>query len=504
MIAKQKKLLIVFAGIFILLLVAYLAFIRPAVNAPDEETVTEPLETTPGEYMTPGGQLFMYPQIPRASMQSVAVTNEHGTYEFYRDADGNFQIRGFEGTPYDSTLFSSLVTTAGYTITKTKVVDNATEAELAEYGLDNPQATWTVTSVTGASYTVQVGYDLLTGGGYYCMVEGRRSVYVLGNEIAQTMFAPIETLCSPVFIAGISQNDYYTIDNIVLLAYGEELCRITRLDPALHKNPQALVEYKMDYPEGYTPNDGLVTEMLYTFTSVTGTSVVKIGPTAEDAAAYGLTNPAFTVGFTYMNVPVLLFFSELQENGTYNVQSTLFPHMIVAVDAATLPFIKTDLLSWVKKTVFNDWLVTLAEIETVGSGADVLFTLTHGVAENGNATLDVVSDTGKVIPNAEVNNFRQFYKTMLTMEIKDTVPLSDEEIAALAVEENCILTVRLKTIAGVENVYRFYPYSSTGRRALLTVNGNGEFYVETDLVKKIASDANKVLNDLDVDAYAKD
>ncbi len=492
MMEKQKKLFVIFAAVFVLLLAVYFAFVRPLVNDSGDSSTSV------------NGQTFMYPHIPRASMQSVTVTNEHGTYEFYRDADGNFQIRDFEGTPYDATLFSSLVTSAGYTIAKTKVVDNATDENLIEYGLDNPQATWTITTVTGESYTVYVGYDLLTGGGYYCMMEGDGGIYVLSSEIAQTIFAPIESLCSPVFVAGISQNDYYTIDNISLLAYGEELCKIGVKDAAEQKNAQALVEYKMVYPEGYTPNEALISEMLYTFTSVTGTSVLKLGPTAEDAAAYGLSEPAFTVGFTYMNVPVLIFFSELQENDTYNVQSTLFPHMIVAVDAASVPFVKTDLLSWVKKAPFNDWIITLAEIEVVGAGADVCFTLTHGVGEDGNATLDVVSSTGKVIPNAEVNNFRQFYKTMLTMEIKDVVPLTEEEIAALAVEENCIVTVRLKTLAGVETVYKFYPYSSTGRRALLTVNGSGEFYVETDLAKKIASDANKVLNDLDVDAYAKD
>ena len=93
---------------------------------------------------------------------------------------------------------------------------------------------------------------------------------------------------------------------------------------------------------------------------------------------------------------------------------------------------------------------------------------------------------------------------MLTVEIRDYAPLTSEEIAALTVEENCILTVTLTDLGGGETVYKFYPYSATGRRAFMTVNGSGEFYVDTDIARKIASDANKVLNDLDVDAYAKD
>ncbi|KAA5651648.1 DUF4340 domain-containing protein, partial [Pseudomonas aeruginosa] len=54
---------------------------------------------------------------------------------------------------------------------------------LDEYGLKEPQASWTVQSKSGKAYRVYVGDRLLTGGGYYCMFEGRRSVYVLGTEI---------------------------------------------------------------------------------------------------------------------------------------------------------------------------------------------------------------------------------------------------------------------------------------------------------------------------------
>ena len=37
----------------------------------------------------------------------------------------------------------------------------------------------------------------------------------------------------------------------------------------------------------------------------------------------------------------------------------------------------------------------------------------------------------------------------------------------------------------------------------MTINGEGEFYVQTDLIEKIASDANKVLSGLDINSYGK-
>ena len=115
------------------------------------------------------------------------------------------------------------------------------------------------------------------------------------------------------------------------------------------------------------------------------------------------------------------------------------------------------------------------------------------------------SSTGKYIPNADVTNFRQFYRTLLSVKIEDYVPMTAEEIAALTADEaNCLLSFTITNLKGQDTVYKFYPYSGSGRRALMTVNGHGEFYVLTDLVEKIASDANKVLAGLDVNSYAKE
>ena len=149
MIAKQKKLLIICAAVFAVLLIAYLAVIRPLVMTEDPGEETQPLETLEGEEVSAQGRYFMFPHIERAGMQSIKVTNQYGTYEFYRDANSDFQIRGFEGTAYDLELFSSLVTSTGHTLAKVKVVDNASDQELAEYGLDDPQANWELTTTTG-------------------------------------------------------------------------------------------------------------------------------------------------------------------------------------------------------------------------------------------------------------------------------------------------------------------------------------------------------------------
>ena len=204
-------------------------------------------------------------------------------------------------------------------------------------------------------------------------------------------------------------------------------------------------------------------------------------------------------------VPIILYFSEKQADNTYNVVSSMFPEKIVSVPADAHSYLEKDLLAWLARYPFQQWIITVSAMEIRGAGADVKFALIHGRDKEGNSTLDVYSSTGKFIPNEDVVNFRQFFRTLLSVKIEDYVPMTEEEIAALTADEaNCLLSFTITNLWGEDTVYKFYPYSGSGRRALMTINGHGEFYVLTDLVEKIASDANKVLAGLDVNSYAKD
>lgn len=503
-ISKQKRPFIICAAIFVALLIVYFAVIVPLVNSGTEDVTTDPIETVAGEVLGTNNRYLMFPQVERKNMQSIVVENEYGTFEFYRDANDEFQIRGYEGTTFDLTKFSSLVTSCGYTLAKVKVVDNATDAELAEYGLDNPAASWTLTTLTGDKYTVHVGYDLLTGGGYYCMLEGRRSVYVLDTSIAETIMAPIEYMCSPIIMAGVAQDDYYMIDNFTVMTGEDVLCSMTIVPTEEQNNADALVEHILQYPAPYYPNTDVLYDIFYSFMSLSGTEVVKLGPTDEDLENYGLMNPAHTLYFEYQNAKIMLIFSEQQEGGLYYVYSSLFPQIISTVDSETAYYLEYDLLDWITAYPFQQWITSVSAMEVEGSGADVKFSLSHGTTDSGSATLEVTASNGLVIPNEDVYNFRQFYKTLLSIAIQGNVSLSEEEIAALTADENnCMLTFTFTNLVGDQTVYKFYPYSSSGRRALMTINGSGEFYVLADLIEKIASDANKVLTGLDVDSYGK-
>ena len=101
----------------------------------------------------------------------------------------------------------------------------------------------------------------------------------------------------------------------------------------------------------------------------------------------------------------------------------------------------------------------------------------------------------------EVQNFRQFYKTLLSFHLQGyaSSDLDDGAVAALT-EGEPYLTLTIETRGDVVTEYRFYPYST--RRAYYTVNGDGEFYVLRDMATKVISDGEKVMTNTPIDSEA--
>ncbi len=105
--------------------------------------------------------------------------------------------------------------------------------------------------------------------------------------------------------------------------------------------------------------------------------------------------------------------------------------------------------------------------------------------------IEIVSASGsEKIVRYDTNLFRQFYQTLLYASISDSYIMSAEEEAALVGNaDNLLLTMTITDTEGKTDVYKFYKLTS--RKAYITVNGNGGFYVLTGRVEKFVSDAQR-------------
>ena len=506
---RQNILLIVFAVLLAAAACAYFFVIRPAVADTGDADTAEPAETEPGENLSSSGSIFMFAGMSREDVEYIKVDNAYGTFKFTASGtDGtDFVIDGYDNVPYDKNLFASLLNVATYTLSKTKVGSSLSDAKLEEYGLTEPQASWTVLSKSGQAYRVFVGDRLLTGGGYYCMVEGRRSVYVLGTEVADTVLVPIESYVTPVVCAGISKDDYYTTDNFTVFKNGELLLRMKLKDKKDQINKNALAENIMVYPTAYIPDSTLYYDIIYSYMGLYADSCYKLGASDADFAAVGLDDPAHVITFDYKGYEFEIFFSARDGEGNYYMYNNMYPNVIGKCGGDTYDYLEYDLIDWIDPYLFQQYITNLSEISVGFSGKTTNFKLYHGTDDSGNATLAVSAD-GEMLSQSAADNFRQYYKTLLAFTAQgyckddEFCTLGEDELASLAADTDAAdLTFSYTTLSGETTVFRFYRYST--RHSLITVNGVGEFYTLTDLVKKIESDTGRLLGGEDIIAYDK-
>lgn len=505
---RQIKLLIALGVVVLLCALGYVLANR---FVPEEEPVVvekDPIQLEDGESLLGDKQVFMFDALSRNDIETITVDNEFGGFVFENNGKGEFFIQGYDTVVTDETLFATFLNVASYSLSKVKVGSDLSDEKIAEYGLDNPQASWTVKGYDDSWYKVYVGDRILPGAGYYCMLDGRKSVYVLSENIGSTVLVPIEDYVTPLICGGISQDDYYTVDDFTVYNYGEKLFSLERVAKDKQENPGALAEVMMNYPTAYYPDSSLYFELIYSYMSLFADSCYKLGAGVEDREAVGVgENPAHRITFNYNGAVLDLRFSELTEEGTYYCWSNMSPNLIGICDGDSFSYLENGLLDWIDPHMFQQYITNLSSLKVITENRSVDFDFTHGMSSDGDPILHIKAN-GESLSDEDVSNFRQYYQTFYIIAIHgycdedEGFKLSEEEkLALLSDETKADLTFVYKTISGDEKTYSFYRYS-TGH-TLISVNGVGEFYVLADTVEKVINDTERLMNSETIDAFGK-
>lgn len=501
--SKQTKAIIILASVAVLLAAAYFGIVSPIVNKEEPAVTTEPEVTAPGEVVGANDRIQLFEQVTRADIDSIFVHNEYGDYTFYRSGS-SFYIKGFEGSQYDSTLFSSLVVDCGYTLSLLRVAEEGESVDFAEYGLsdaDDP-AYYILTTLEGVSHKVYVGNMIPSRNGYYVKYEGRAAVYILDDSIADTVLAPVENMVTATLTYPTSLTTYYMIRNFTLFRGHEMFVSFKYLEESERPDSAAYSAHAMLYPGDYYVS-GNLDSTLQLFMEFTGDSTVKLGLTEQSMAQYGLDDPAYSLvvinsvtdddGTVTGFVPNILYFSEKQEDGTYYVASTLY-NIIASVNATKLSFLEWDLKMWVTDYIYATQIDLVSQMTFESQAVNVTYTL------SGTGTDLTVKASDGFTP--ETKNFRQLYKTLIGVNQLGVAALSDSEKEALVSRDgSCMLTLSVLHRDGRVREYRFYPYSAM--YAYYTVNGDGEFYVLRSSLEKVISDVQRLQNGETINADDK-
>lgn len=367
-------------------------------------------------------------------IESIEVHNQHGTYTFLRDENDDFVIKGNEGAPYVKETFAQLAVACGYTLTSRRLENPLTlpdgSVDLCEYGLgeekrirvetdkdgneteieyDYSPAWYIITTKSGDSHKVIIGDKTVTGTGYYAQYEGRDTIYVIGaSYVEQLTLGRVETFISPTVVYPMTVTNYFNVSDFVVYddidydkiyselseRFGEEdigseefLAEYERLFAThsrklcdFYYSPMeerrgtmyAYVPYisNLEYSDGYYLNSNNVDIILNGFYDMDLREVVKLAPSEDDLAQYGLSNAPHLVSFFYhttdesgkdMYVENFVEISEKSEDGLYYAYSPYY-NMIVSVGEGSFEFLEWDEMAWYDENYIQ---LSISDVENI-------------------------------------------------------------------------------------------------------------------------------------------
>lgn len=487
-----------------------------SVSTTGKAQIYAAVDTDDGESVSQYNRLLIFPTVESAAIKTLRVTNEHSSYTFERK-DGKMVLSGFETVAYDQNSFAYLAGLCGSMV----VMENGRFSEktvekygLAEYGLDKPKATVTVTSSAGKVYTVHIGNPIVSGNGYYARFAGRNVVYII-NGYYSMLLEPIESYITPLLAYGTNANNYPEVKNFRVFDYtyaedgtptASPVTALTFWPYEERENTEYQTQsYKMIDDEllGYVPESVAVTSTMEKLANLENARVVKLGVTDKALADYGLDKPRkllsydFTVtesGKTYQ-LRNRFWFSAITERGTYYVHpeveisedgKSYLPlralDFLLEVGAASLPFMGWDKIDWVEEYYFHINIMLLQQMEIESPQGKLTLDFTVGKDDVESITATMGGETRSI----SIPQFKELYRHMLYGVLFDEADRSREELDALAANaDKRQLSFRVKTkptdkTPGIDNVYAFYELGES--ESYLTINGGGEFYVLTTAV----------------------
>ena len=517
---KKKVITLVVIGVLLLgTLFAYLLVLKPLLKT-DQGQTEELLPLLDGEVRDEiTGRVRLFPKITETMVKSIEDHNQKGSFTFHLDENSEIVIKGMEQAPYTTASWVQLVSDAGSTLAIDRLARPSADKTVYGFGKDTT-AWYEITVVDGTKHKVWIGDEIPTGGGYYVMYDGRDAVYVLNPNIGTTLLADVYFFIDPLLVFPIPQAGYSkdpttgkitTIDNLNIVRDGKTFIKIDALTADETGREDGLSEYVLLAPAGYQLDSAVNSELYAFFSSLSGSKVVAGGLENDLSSAtlkallleeYGISleKPAYMFSYDFGDVPSAVFFSTPDDTGNMYAYSLLY-RQVVEINLSAVSFLKWDMMKYIKPNVFAENIYDVAKVELKGSvdreslSVDTFFTLS---GDKDKKTLTIRhKGSDKAYDKDAVANFKNFYMTLVGLYVQgeSDVKLDEPDRLTLLAE----ITITQTDDEVLE--YKYYYYNS--RRCLVTINGEGEFYVYRDQVEKLLRDADRLLKGLPVDYQEK-
>ncbi|MBO4216333.1 MAG: hypothetical protein J5940_00150 [Clostridia bacterium] len=315
LLQKQKKLIIILAAAFAVLIAAYFIFIAPLTG---EETA--PPDAFYGEVVANEVTIQMLPSASKSNIKSIHIHSSYADDDYTIEYDGEKGIFRFVSDydlSLDSEQFEALVVSVGYLVTlqhpdgewRISCADDnlstfgflpeAEDMSYFEVETREPLVSGDENQYVTSKYRVFIGDRIPSGGGYYAMLEGRRDadgnnvIYILSGDYVKQVLGGAYMVLSTL-LTEVPGNDIYYGDLVYEIYHGfadEDLYARICTASELQRMYSSTHAYVMEYPGAYFVNEEAFSKILDILTMVQGDEIIAYGDELTDellAEHYGI------------------------------------------------------------------------------------------------------------------------------------------------------------------------------------------------------------------------
>lgn len=395
------------------------------------------------------------------------TSEEESSDESSEDSDESssvfFSVDGLDPDVYP--VLDTAVNSAakyGYTLTAEKLIGDADDYNLDEFGLQDPVVQVTSTFNDGSEYSYAVG-DVAASTGYYLLVDGK--IYV--GSSSEYLRKELTDFCTTKIVSVDTSTEDPVFDSISITNKNLGDSVLTIEDQV---RPTNVAAYSITSPYVCSGNDTEISTLQQSLCTVTANAVVKLSPTDEELEAYGLKDPEATVTYTVNGETYTLYAGGEDEDGNRYLM-VKDGHVVYTIASSSITdWADATLLSLREKFVL---LVTITDIETITVDQEDgkhVFSMSRTENEESTTEESTVYDytlKGTDGQDLTYETFQQYYQLLVGEQLLGETGYSLEDIEG----QEPAITVTYEYYDGVYDTDVIEYYKLNDRRYLAVVNG---------------------------------
>ena len=312
------------------------------------------------------GSLLTY--VP-SQIKKIDVENQDGSFSVTAETPSGeatvYKLVGFEKYPMQEGVADEIAKHCSE-INFTRIIE--ANANLADFGLDEPRATAKVTYTDDTSSIIRVGNDAAGGAGTYITFGSSNDVYLVNSTDVECLLYSVNQFISLSITDTMpdSENAQFSKATISGTRYDDNIVLVPNKDETIE------AAYLLQEPLSVPANAIEANDVAGNIRGLYAEAVVCVNPSDDQFASYGLSKPYAQVNASYPDADITLQSSAPKDDGIVYVYNP-DKNVIYSIQLAAVCWAKTSVELLMPETPMNAKLRYIDEISF--SAGDTDFTL---------------------------------------------------------------------------------------------------------------------------------